>query len=1132
MSRLPTSKLPSALALCLGLCWVLAFPALASAGQETVNFDDPGLPANKPIEQSTEAAKISFPADPGYRPYPVNVGTSAAKSGAFVGDVGRCVQEAEETGHLIECEFPQAGTTAFLSETAKSVTLFAGSFGPEQKEAKLTAFDSDGNVVAEEGPKPISRQQFKTFLEAKTPLNSPANIASFRIEAFNADGTVRSGDLGIDELQVEFVGGGAADFSMTTTTQVVPVVQGQTAEIPVHVSRLNGLGGPIEVTAEELPPGVSVKSTARLQAGETTGSIHLEASPSAPDTDFVPTDAKLVASSVNTPALRHTAPFQVRVAQDFKLSSGTVGEEEGKKVLVEVPQCAPVDVPIKIARDIAMRRDVNLTVREDGGGDGGGEVKLPPGISAEILPGSDVAPGGNLTAERTLRLSADGGSALAQGPIPLLLEGSDDPNAPSRQLQLLMVPVQGAKVATTAVGSGNGYTPRFQKEGSTAQVHGLGFCPGTKVEVGNDRATVPAKLINDHTVEFSVPRPATSGPVTIVPPGRLPSYRTEDSLTVDSVRNTNGFKFPNYAFHALSLDEFSKAFGTDEVFESLNPCWPFGDCSFSTGVIDPVAAIDWGWMNLALRGSGGHCVGIVLASQELSDGRVKYREVADTAHFGAQSPFELADRSGPYPSLDDFLDSEHAKQYSDQFLSARFTRSHSMSSQIVRLEQEFSHGHMPMVTLQKSLGAGHAVVAYDLERTPEFDNIYVYDSKKPFTESEELAQADSSEHFAGIDLSIIRVNKRTGTWSYPVPTAEGQWQGSNDDGSLWVVPFETVPKDPSLPGAKSLAGGVASLASLAIGSADDSVQAGKGSNGAQFMPSDENPETPGSDGLWMSQDLKHPLSGTVVGVKTGSYTEAYSSPGFVASVSDVATAKGVSDQLSGVHDSLSFDSGKARPLDLELARRSSPALSEAASLHTDASAHGTDSAGLSGGGALTYAHDGAPTTVSFSLTAMRRNGGGSTFLSAPIAVRGGDRLRVVPLGRELKRVRLVVRHANGPATTRILRSRGRAPGRLKLGAAKISGGKLSLRYKLSGFAGGAVIGAVLRLKDGTHLIAHKAIALKAANGSGKVVWELPSGVKAGTYRLAAELRAVTVGARGSTVSGSVLAHRTATVRVH
>jgi hypothetical protein len=1099
----------------LGLCLLFALPALAAAAPQTVNFDSAPPDPNQPIEVSSEAPKITFLPDPGFRPYRVKVPGGNAKTGEFVGDVGRCADEALALGREPGgCEFAHAGTTAVLGETAEEVRLFAGDFSAPG-EATLRAFNANGDEVAREGPKPVSRAQFGTFFEVK---RLQKDIASFRIEG--------TADLGIDEVSVEFPGGGSPDFSISTTDQVVPIVQGQTAQVPVHISRLNQSSGAIELSVANLPPGVSAEPK-EVKNGEANVAIPLIAEPSAPDTNFVPTEAKIVARPVvpTVGAEPRAATVDLRVAQDFRLGSGEVSEGEVGKVMVQAPDCAPADVPIKIARDIAMRRDVTLSV-ENGEERAPDPNVLPLGLNAEILPDAAVHPGGALVAERTLRLRAGPESGLGRKVLPLTVSGSDDPHNPSRTLELRVTRAAAATIGTNS-GLLFGFTPRFGHEGSLVRLHGAGFCPGTEVEVGNNRARVQATFVDDHTLEFHLPRLATTGRIKIDPPGNLTPYKTDEGLVVDNVRNVNGFAFKNYPFHALGLDEFTKAFGDEEIFVRVNPCWPFGDCSFSTGFLNPAAAVDWGWMNPALRGTNGHCFGINLAIQLMDSGKEPRSNYTDVP--GARSGYEMSTSQGPGSQLNDFLDAMHARQYSDEFLSARLDRPKSMQKQLEVLESEFSHERMPMIVLEHDSKHSHAVLAYDMTQEGDMARISVYDNENPFLESEQFENGDSSLHSSEVDLSTITIDKKTGTWEYPVPTVEGSWKGSGEDGSLWAVPSDTVPADPSLPSAGTLAHTVSR--SLGIGSTDGSVAVEKSSPGAEFLPTSDI-AGPAGDGVLASDDTKHPLEATLQGVKAGHYTQAYMSPGFTATTGAVATGQGVVDRVSGDRDSMTLDSGIARPLKVEVAQRSSAAVSNAATLETQASAQGSDTAGFTPGGALIYAHDGAPTTLHFSLTTVRREGGPSTFVSPPVVVRGGDRLRVKPLDRDLRRVRLVVRNASGKATSQVLRSRGGAPGRLQLGATKVSGRRLSMRFRLSRLHGGAIAGAVLRLMRGHHVLASHPLSWKVGNGSKTIVWRLPHSVKRGRYRLLTDLRVIGTGARGSTVSGSVSAHRAATVRVN
>jgi hypothetical protein len=194
-------------------------------------------------------------------------------------------------------------------------------------------------------------------------------------------------------------------------------------------------------------------------------------------------------------------------------------------------------------------------------------------------------------------------------------------------------------------------------------------------------------------------------------------------------------------------------------------------------------------------------------------------------------------------------------------------------------------------------------------------------------------------------------------------------------------------------------------------------------------------------------------------------------------------------------------------------------------VETHASVNGTDTAGFSGDSALTYAHDGAPTAIEFSLTTVRRNGGPATFVSGPVAVRHGDRLRAEPLDRELRRVKLTIRDARGRKSTRVLHNQGRPQVRLSLGTARVSKHHLRVRVRLSGRHARAILGASLRLLRDGHLVARKAVALRKRGELRTISWRLPRSLKAGHYRLLADARAITSAGRGSAKAGSARAHR-------
>jgi hypothetical protein len=1088
------------------------FPGAARADVQAIDFDTGTL--NSPIDG---VGDVSFPLGQGFRPYRTEVG-SRAHSGTTVGDIGQCGPEVEARGgDAGSCEFFQAITTGVLSRSANSVTLFAGRFGPVfdiPENATLTAFDSEGNQLATTGLVPIDAGGFNTRLSVSA---DNGDIASFTVRATSGPNAENPfvGDLGIDDLSVNFADGGIPDFSLAPVNQVVAMVQGQSIEVPVRINRINGSTGPIALSVSELPEGISADPIT-VSGNQTGAKITLTASVEAPDTNFVPTAATLIADPLGDPDVgtgTRTTPLQVRVARDFELSVNGVSETSlrpGNRILLRAPDCAPFEVPVKIGRDIAMNRDVTLGLRADG-------ETLVTGLETEFLPSPIVAPGGSLAAERTLRILLD--PTRTFGFAPLILEGRAGPSGSTHAVPVGLIRAEPrANISIVPPAFSHGRTPRFGQAGTRVRVTGTGFCPGTTVEVGNEYAAAPATVLDPHTIEFTVPRYATSGQVTIVPPGRLPKYNTREALTVDSVRNDDGFPFGNYPFGSLSLGELTKAFGAADVFLRVNPCWPFGSCPVVTGAVNPIAAIEWGLFNVLPR---SHCFGMALGLQHFLSGKESYRAYADPGRGGASSAYAMSSADGPGEALSSFLDAEHVRQFSDEFLTARLARSESLRSQLELLERELGKQRQPMVSLFDEEGS-HTVLAYDVEQTAGAAEIFVYNPNLPFLQSEEES---GTAHRDLVDRSVIRVDKIAKAWSTePLP---GEKVEGGNDGSLWVTPDGTIPDDPSLPGLGTLKRGVASMI---LGAVDGSARGAGETVGDVFSPLLNGKSPPGS-GTWVSDDPNRPLEVSVRGLEQGHYTQAYVAPGFVASAADVPTAEGVRDTVTGDGDSLRFESGRARPLEIDLAERSGAAMSTAATVETHASAGGSDTVGFAGDGALTYAHDGAPATLELTLTTVRSNGGPTTFLSGPVAVGRGDRLRAEPLDRELRRLKLTIRDASGRGTTKVLRNRDRAHGAIELGRPRLSGRRLSVGLRLSGLRGRAIAGVGLRLVRGKRVVARTAYSLKDAHRTRGISWRLPRSVRPGHYRVLAEARAFTSAARGSTTADSLSARRRGRITV-
>jgi hypothetical protein len=1116
-------------ALGLGLLLALvAFPAAASADVQTIDFDSTPPSLGAPVNA---VGDIGFPLGLGLRPYRRDVG-ARAHSGTTVADLGECVAETELLGgNAGDCEFFQARTTGVLARTAKTVTVFAGRFGPVRpldapEQATLLAFDADDNLVASSGARTITAAGFDTRLSV---TSAAGDIASFRIFATGGvDGANEFvSDLGIDDLSVTFADGGDPDFSLSTTSQILALVQGEEVEVPVRINRLNGSSGPVDLTVSGLPRGIQALPTT-IPAGQSEATIALSAAATAPSTDFVVLQAKITADPRGdltvAPAPRK-ANLNFRVARDYELFSEKISEDElvrGNVLGFAAPDCAPVDLPVTISRDIAFHRTIKLSLREKGEGDTG----LPQGLDAEILPSPLIEPGGALAAERSIRLRA-GPSANGEERHFLILEARvvGDPSAIPHKLPIELVRSEPlATINTGRPGWGLARTGRYGDHGTTKQIHGTGFCAGTTIDVGSKLANVPTRMIDDHTLEFEVPGNALSGELVIRPPGGLPPYRGQDELTVDSFRNVNGFQFANTKIGHISLSEFTRAFGADDLFVKVNPCWPWGSCDVITGFLSPTALLNWGVTNAAVPvingfSRTGHCFGMSLAIRQFLSREESLREFrANGGSRLAQSVFELGTRKGPDEDLESFLDAEQMKEFSSEMIDAYFNRPKSFEAQLQTIEEEFSHQRPTLI----HLGAdnpfhGHVVLAYDMKREGNGVDLYTYENNSPFVPEEE---GGPDVHESALARSIVHVDLEREVWA--MPRSDGYRAGGR--GTLWAMRKGDIPADPSIAGVGTLKHTVAWLIFGSTGGAVGTVGVDT------FMPLfGSSPEAGGATGGSWIGEAGDPLDVKFVGKKSGSYHQAYMAPGFVASAEDVVTDKGVRDEIRGAGHTITFESGADRPLRLDLANDAKGAPS-AATLSTHVSAGDADRAGLAGDAVLTFVHDGAPTSLRFTLTTVHRNGGPATFVSPPVAIRDGDRLRATPLGRGGDRVRLRISN-HGQTRTRVLHTRARSRGRIVLGAAKLSGRRLSVGVKVSGLGRRALGGVALRLMRGKHVLARKAVALKRAAGAHRISWRLPRSARSGRYRVVADARVLTGPAPGVTVSASTTARHASAIRL-
>ncbi|MFT4035975.1 MAG: hypothetical protein QM679_10425 [Patulibacter sp.] len=1125
----------------------LAGSSAARADSTTVDFETGpaiGTPVN---DDYADSAFVRFvDTDAGYRPYRRDAG-SLARSGSVVADVGGDVCAPENPGGGSSCEFATSAMTARLTRTATSVTLYAGLFSTDEAPAptgvaaRMFGYDSNGNQVAASGAVALPDHSGTSlvsetagslsatarnsrlvsvigpphFTTPVTITSATANIASFRLEAVEAANPDVPGaynaPLGFDDLTIDYPANSLPDSSISSTA-LTKVLAGLTTDVPVTITRLNGSSGPIALSAAGLPTGVTATFTPNpLPNTQTDVTMRLTADAGAPRLDN-PADITITADPQNNanvgPAAR-TSHTLVTVGNPYELRAPADNTPS-----VSVGACGDTDVPFTIRRDITFTGSVQLQLGT-----------LPSGVTATIEPDANVAPGGNLDATRTLRVHVEPGAAL---PGTVTIQGAS--GNLNRTLSLTLRRTASAQLADP---SATAYTPRRFKPGTTVSLTGTGLCPGTKVQVGPGGGTVDATVAPDgSSLGFVTPRTATSGPVTVIPPAsvNVGSFTTTDSLTVDNFRNSAGFAFHNPNYNYLSYGELTDAFGDDDMWITINPCWPFGSCRINTGIPDPLSYAEWGILNPVLRSSGGHCFGITRASWALRAGRFPYSRFAP----GTNRPFDTSPASGPNSALGDWLDGQHALQASAEFLRAYAHRSRSVSTQVTTANQELSAGSDPIVTMHhddgSTFGEGHAVLAYDMEQVADGTDIYVYDSNR---------QSSAAGDPGGTAASVIHITQGGHHWE--MTQAGGELWSGGDDGSLFIASQSTIPQNPSLPSLSSLL----DLPAMIFGS-DGSAAVTATSSGAQPMPVIDD-GTPGASGFVLGDGTAR-LATTITGQQGGTYDAAVSGPGFAGTFNDVPTKAGVVDQAGGSASghALSFTSGDDRPLTITVATggaSGSGARAARAGGGTDASVEiqaraskgATESAGLSSGGVLDYTHGGKPASVALTFTTYSANTGPQVFQTGPVRLTTDETISSkLPQGAGSV-LSLRIKAKGGKVRTVTVRNKAKAPAKLTVAGLKLpkgGAGTLHATANVSKLAGDGqsatnVLGVVVRVMRGKKTVARTTLSRTlAGNVTLPIDWKLPA-LKRGSYKVRLDAR-LTV---GGTSGGSVTAKRSASLRV-
>jgi hypothetical protein len=637
------------------------------------------------------------------------------------------------------------------------------------------------------------------------------------------------------------------------------------------------------------------------------------------------------------------------------------------------------------------------------------------------------------------------------------------------------------------------------------RLNGNGFCPGTRVQVGNALAETGVDLDPSETMlSFRVPRLAPSGPVTVVPPFPAARYLSSNNFTTRSFRNYSGFQFNNPGWGNLSLGEMADLVGVKEMFVSENPCWPLYDCTIITPIPNPLSFLKWQIIEQIVQSSGGHCFGITRTIEELQAGRIKLRDFAP----GVNKIFDLPSASGPNSRLESYLDNRHAGQTTKEFLITYGARSDSISSQLARLRSELQANRVPGVVVHQSLTKGHVMSAHDIETLPDGTTvIHLYDNEVEFTPDED-SDTTGDTHRAREEASEIVINPAKTHWEY----TGGGWSGGND-GSFYVSKLSDWPADPSLPDIPSAIIGI-------FGSRGGAAVPKSEPQGREILPVLDRGAPPGAGGTVLPVKGKESLDLMMQGRKDGSYSQMVAGNGFIGWLGDVPTHKGVVDHLSGDSEarSIGFEGSSTRPLSLQVGAQDG-GKSRLAMVETRTFDGGEDTASLGNGSSLVYEHHGPKTKFSFALESIQKGASAATFNSGPLRIHRGEKVTVKPESwRSLSSAKMVMRSAGGKRRVRHLRSRSDGvPTSIKVKQLNLTGeGKAKIALRLRNVPLRSAGGIVFRLLRHGKKIAKRGLGIpQVQDGRLRLAKQLPT-VRRGRYRLIADVTVASGGNQAGT----------------
>ena len=268
------------LVLALTVTAIVASAPAAHAATHVVTFDD--LPAGTTVTNQylvADGVEFTQPSDPGDAPF-VQDGAGQAHSGTQVAnfDTDPCCGE----------NFDPRFTRGELNTTASSVSVEAGYIGAAgaTSSIQLVGYNASNAVVGTSALVTVSGAAPMTHLQ----VNSAAtDIKYFDVKQAYTFNEASGHHVAFDDLTIVTADAPQPpDFTLTSGTGVLDVLQGQSLNDPIRVNRVNGSSGDIAMSVSGLPTGMTGTFSPNPVPGDTgLTTLTLTAAPlAAPAVDY------------------------------------------------------------------------------------------------------------------------------------------------------------------------------------------------------------------------------------------------------------------------------------------------------------------------------------------------------------------------------------------------------------------------------------------------------------------------------------------------------------------------------------------------------------------------------------------------------------------------------------------------------------------------------------------------------------------------------------------------------------------------------------------------------------------------------------------------------------------------------